>query len=87
MTVHHHERVMMLKTVLTAATLATTALTISACAKQDEAANTVVINETVPNDPAAADGNATAVDAVGNDLTVANDSATLNTADGVGNAQ
>ena len=87
MTVHHHERVMMLKTLLTATALATTALTISACAKQDEAANTVVINETVPNDPAATDGNAAAPDLLGNDVTVANDSATLNAADGVGNAQ
>jgi hypothetical protein len=78
---------MMLKTVLTAAALATTALTISGCAKHDDAANTAIINETVPNDPAAADGNTTAVDAIGNDLTSGNDSTTLNAADGVGNAQ
>ena len=87
MTVHHHERVLMLKTVLTAAFFSTTSFTVSACAKQDDAANTVVINETVPNDPAATDGNAAAPDLLGNDVTVANDSATLNAADGVSNAQ
>jgi fructose-specific component phosphotransferase system IIB-like protein len=87
MTVHHHERVMMLKTVLTAAFFATTSFTVSACAKQDDAANTVVINETVPNDPAAADGNAATPDALGNDVAVANDSAALNVAGEVGNAQ
>jgi hypothetical protein len=78
---------MMLKTVLTAALLATTSFTVSACTKQDDAANTVVINETVPNDPAATDGNAAEPDALGNDGTVANDSATLNAADGVSNVR
>ena len=87
MKVHHHERVMMLKTVLTAAAFATTLLTVSACAKHDEAANTVIVNETVPNDPAATDGNAAAPDACGNDLATDNGSAALNLSDGAGNAQ
>jgi len=87
MTVHHYERVTMLRTVLTATLFATTSFTVSACAKQDDATNTVVINETVPNDPAATDGNAAAPDAFGNDVRAANDSAARNVAGDVGNAQ
>lgn len=77
----------MLRTFLTAATLATTLMTVSACAKHDDAANAVIINETVPNDPAAADANTTAPDAFDNGIAAANDAAPLNAADAAGNAQ
>lgn len=71
---------------LAAAGLAAMLLTVSACAKHDDATNTVIINETVPDDPAAADGNGGSPDPAGNDLS-ANDAAPLNGATPLDNVQ
>lgn len=71
----------MRKTVLATVLIATALGTVSACAKQDEPANSVIINQTVPNDPAAADANVASSETFSNATAGAgNDSAPLNSA-------
>ncbi|MGY2735781.1 hypothetical protein [Sphingomonas sp. UYP23] len=75
----------MRKTLLLVPMLATALLAVSACAKQDDAANTAIVTETDLN-ATALDANSGTVEGFGNDSRASNGSAPLDAADTTGNA-